>query len=192
MAMVLSRISLGIEKLRRFKDIIFSNRYLLYTNVGISVSLSAVGDIAEQSYIINSGHQKEWNSMRTQHMSISGLTVGVLCHHWYNFLDRRFPQRTLKIVIKKVLYDQIIFSPINIAVFFLTIGMLEGLNSKEIFKEFCAKGKLLYAAEWTIWPPAQVINFYWLPTKYRVLYDNTISLGYDVFVSYVKHDRDIS
>lgn len=39
------------------------------------------------------------------------------------------------------------------------------------------KALRLYTAEWVIWPPAQVINFYVLPTKYRVLYDNSISLG---------------
>jgi protein Mpv17 len=39
-----------------------------------------------------------------------------------------------------------------------------------------------------VWPPAQVINFYLLPTRFRVLYDNTISLGYDVYTSYVAHE----
>lgn len=55
-------------------------------------------------------------------------------------------------------------------------------------KEIVQKGWMLYAAEWMIWPPAQVINFYWLPTRYRVLYDSTISLGYDVYTSYIKHE----
>lgn len=32
---------------------------------------------------------------------------------------------------------------------------------------------------------AQVINFWILPNRYRVLYDNTISLGYDVYTSMV-------
>lgn len=33
-----------------------------------------------------------------------------------------------------------------------------------------------------------MINFFFLPLRYRVLYDNTISLGYDVYTSYVKHE----
>lgn len=36
-----------------------------------------------------------------------------------------------------------------------------------------------------VWPTAQVINFWILPNRYRVLYDNTISLGYDVYTSAV-------
>jgi protein Mpv17 len=45
----------------------------------------------------------------------------------------------------------------------------------------------LYVAEWLLWPPAQFVNFYFLPTRYRVAYDNLISLIYDVYTSHVKH-----
>ena len=45
----------------------------------------------------------------------------------------------------------------------------------------------LYIAEWFIWPPAQFLNFYFLPTRYRVAFDNVVSLGYDVYTSRVKH-----
>lgn len=121
-------------------------------------------------------------------MSISGMTVGVLCHHWYKFLDSRFPGRTIQVVARKVLVDQIVCSPLCIAIFFITLGLLEKSSLEEVKKEVKAKAWRLYAAEWVIWPPAQVINFYILPLRYRVLYDNTISLGYDVYTSRVKHD----
>ena len=44
-------------------------------------------------------------------------------------------------------------------------------------------------AEWFIWPPAQFVNFYFLPTRLRVIYDNTISLGYDMYTSHVKNSN---
>ena len=48
-------------------------------------------------------------------MSMSfGLTSGFLCHFWYNFLDRMYPGKGIKIVFKKIISDQIIFSPICI------------------------------------------------------------------------------
>ena len=62
-------------------------------------------------------------------------------------------------------------------------------SKDEVMEEIKSKAWRLYAAEWVIWPPAQIINFYILPTRFRVLYDNTISLGYDVYTSYVKHDK---
>ena len=53
-------------------------------------------------------------------------------------------------------------------------------------------GGRLYLAEWLLWPPAQFINFYYLPTKYRVLYDNIVSLIYDTYTSHVKHNVKVN
>lgn len=118
-----------------------------------------------------------------------GVTVGVVCHYWYQILDKRLPGRTLGIVMKKVFWDQMICSPIVLSTFFLTLGVLENSTKEDVIKEIKAKAWRLYAAEWVVWPPAQIINFYWLPNRYRVLYDNTISLGYDVYTSKVKHSK---
>lgn len=120
-------------------------------------------------------------------MAISGMSVGIICHYWYRYLDARLPGKTMKIVTKKVLLDQLICSPLYIGIFFITLGVLENKNWSEMKLEIKEKAHRLYIAEWIVWPPAQIINFYFLPTKYRVLYDNTISLGYDIYTSQVKH-----
>lgn len=174
---------------RLISKIVFSPRYLLATNVGISMVLSGVGDVLEQNYEIMTEEIDKWDAIRTKNMSISGCTVGILCHYWYNFLDYQLPGRSLKIVAKKVFLDQVLCSPVTISVFFLTLAILERTSVEDFITEVKKKAWRLYAAEWIIWPPAQIINFYILPTKYRVLYDNTISLGYDVYTSYVKHDN---
>ncbi len=41
--------------------------------------------------------------------------------------------------------------------------------------------------DWCIWPPTQYVNFVYVPTKYRVLYVNGITVIWDVFLSYMKH-----
>ncbi|XP_004537761.1 mpv17-like protein 2 [Ceratitis capitata] len=166
----------------------FSSKYLLVTNVGISLGLSTAGDLIEQQYEIYRGDIKEWNKRRTTHMAISGMGVGAICHYWYKFLDNRMPGRTIRIVMKKIVLDQLICSPLYISAFFMTMGALEDKSIKETWQEMKEKSWKLYAAEWMVWPPAQFINFYWLPTRYRVFYDNIISLGYDVYTSQVKHN----
>lgn len=167
----------------------FSDKYLFYTNVTISVSLSSVGDIIQQTYEIYTKEQDQYDFKRTMHMAFSGAAVGVLCHHWYKILDKFIVGKTTDMVIKKLLLDQLIFSPIMITTFFGSVALFEE-NPLENFKEEVKdKFVTLYRAEWMVWPPAQIINFYFLPTRFRVLYDNTISLGYDIYTSQVKHSK---
>lgn len=166
---------------------LFSDKYLLYTNVGISLCLSGVGDILEQNYEIFTEQIPNWNKERTRDMTLSGTTVGVVCHYWYKFLDRSLPGYTIRIVLKKIVIDQFVGSPLCISTFFGTIALLEGSTKEEFVQEVKDKAWRLYAAEWMIWPPCQFLNFYVLSTKYRVLFDNLVSLGYDVYTSHVKH-----
>ncbi|XP_032671533.1 mpv17-like protein 2 isoform X2 [Odontomachus brunneus] len=155
-------IGLVFGRINVIKKRLFSPKNLLYTNVGISVSLSGTGDILEQRYEISKGQWDRWSFTRTRNMAISGMSIGILCHYWYNFLDAKMAGRT--------------------------IAVLENSSLAELKEEIQTKAHKLYIAEWIIWPPAQVINFYFLPTRYRVFYDNTISLGYDIYTSHVKHN----
>lgn len=135
------------------------------------------------------GEWSRWQFYRTRNMAISGMSIGILCHYWYRYLDRKLPGRTIGIVLKKVLVDQLVCSPLCIAIFFMTLAAMENTSWEEFKVEIRDKAHRLYKAEWIVWPPAQIINFYFLPTRFRVLYDNTISLGYDVYTSQVKHDN---
>lgn len=74
-------------------------------------------------------------------------TVGVVCHYWYKFLDKRMPGRSLTIVLKKVFWDQMICSPIVISTFFLTLGLLEQSSKEEIVAEIKSKAWKLYAGK---------------------------------------------
>ncbi|XP_060810979.1 mpv17-like protein 2 [Bombus pascuorum] len=182
-------LSLILSKVPVIKEKLFSQKYLLYTNVTISISLSAIGDVLEQHYEILKNEWDKWSINRTRNMALSGMSIGIVCHYWYKYLDNRLPGRTIAIVLKKVVIDQLVCSPLCITMFFLTLGILEKSTWTELKGEIIKKAHRLYIAEWVIWPPAQIFNFYFLPNRYRVLYDNTISLGYDVYTSHVKHDN---
>lgn len=176
---------------------LFSNRNLFATNLALSFSLSGLGDWLQQlnertKHSSTTAADKaafKWNARRTLHMSTSfGLTSGFLCHYWYIFLDRSVVGGTgLSLVARKVVYDQLIFSPVCIAACLVAAGVVEGSPSRAIASDVVVKGGNLFFAECLIWPPAQFVNFYFLPTRYRVAFDNLVSLGFDTYTSHVKH-----
>ena len=89
--------------------------------------------------------------------------------------------------MKKVVVDQLLFSPLCLAVFFLTLGALDASPLGDIVGEIRRFGAVIYAAEWFVWPPAQAANFYLIPLKFRVLFDNLVSFGFDIFQSHVRY-----
>uniref|UniRef100_A0A4W4HCH1 Mpv17-like protein 2 n=1 Tax=Electrophorus electricus TaxID=8005 RepID=A0A4W4HCH1_ELEEL len=150
---------------------LFSGKYLLVTNIVSGGGMLGLGDIIQQSRAKRKTPTKERDWFRTGRMFAVGCSMGPFLHYWYLWLDRVYTGKVLKIVAKKVLIDQIVASPLLGAWYF--IGMAQAFR-----KRF---------ADWSVWPTAQMINFYFLPARFRVLYVNTVTLGWDTYLSYLKH-----
>ncbi|KAL7630832.1 UNVERIFIED_CONTAM: hypothetical protein RMT77_018954 [Armadillidium vulgare] len=178
------------------------SRHLLATNVITTFSIAATGDMIEQYYEIKVQEIQSWKKSRTWDVTCCGVVIGILCHHWYQALDRNLPVCKQKTVIKKTVIDQVVFLPTYIIILMSTFRILKGLNeyvdkgnddkfNVEIIKrfcqlkeDFCVKGLKLYLADWTLFP-LQLLNFYFFPPKYRVLSINIIYLLFDIYVSHV-------
>ena len=86
-----------------------------------------------------------WNPKRSCHMAISfGLTSGFLCHFWYKFLDTKIQGNTIKAVTKKIIWDQILFSPILIVACLFVAGMMDSSSPKDIKNDIRDKGRKIY------------------------------------------------
>lgn len=218
--MSVNTVTSNVLRVSRFVNrVVFGKKHLLLTNALISTAMGAAGDAIQQNYDLMSTRleqQTKWklndgskgpndeiktevstdlkyNRIRTGHMSAAGLTTGLLSHYWYIWLDKFYgPDRILKVVFKKVLLDQILLSPINLIVYFTTVGILERAKVSRIKDEIVEKGmENIYIVEWVVWPPAQFINFLFIPLKYRLLFDNFISLGFDIYSPFVKYKTQL-
>lgn len=107
-----------------------------------------VGDLIEQRIEIYKKEIESLDPVRTRNMAASGLTVGIFCHFWYKLLDGKLPGRNFSMVMKKVLVDQLLASPVIIFLFFATLGVMRRESSAETIEEIKHKFLRLYKAEW--------------------------------------------
>ena len=167
---------------------LFSRKYLLYTNTGLSTGLAISGDLLQQKNIMFKDPQVRLDYQRTTKMTVCGFLSGPVSHFWYMFLDKLVPGRCVKSVCKKVFLDQIIGSPICILLYLLTMKLMDSEKNKSLFEELSSKGVNLFIFDALLWIPAQIINFALLPSRFRVLYDNVVSLFSDMIYSFVIFD----
>ncbi|XP_053142857.1 mpv17-like protein 2 [Hemicordylus capensis] len=188
---MLGRVTQQFAALVRFSKPFFTGQYLVIINTASCGVLLGAGDVIEQSLERRQKLAENWDTVRTVHMFFTGCSMGPLLHYWYSWLDRRIPAKgvkSIKSVTLKVTIDQI-FSPVFGCWYFVSMGLFEGHSWAESWNEFREKFWEYYTAELCVWPACQMINFLFLPPAYRVLFVNTVILGWNVYLSYLKHRR---
>ncbi|CRK91986.1 CLUMA_CG005566, isoform A [Clunio marinus] len=169
-------------------------KYLLITNTVSSGFLMFIGEAAAQR--INNYYSKEnngefkYDNEKLKQLTVVGLSQGPLHHYTYLWMERLLPGNAKKTVFKKILADQFIVSPVFIVHYFYTAFFLAGSSFKDTVDILRKKFLTIYLADWMVWPPTQLINFFFVPLKYRVLYINMITTFYNVFLCYVKNKHE--
>ncbi len=85
------------------------------TNVAISGGIGSLGDQIEQKL----EEQESVSWARTGRMSIIDSIMAIPDHFWYQFIDKRFPHRHLRVVAKKAVLDTLVMGPPHIIIFYL-------------------------------------------------------------------------
>jgi protein Mpv17 len=86
-------------------------------------------------------------------------------------------------VASKVAIDQVLWAPVFTAVFFGYLGLTEGKSQKQIVDKIKNDTWTGVTTSWKFWPLAHTINFALVPTQHRLLYVNTLQVGYNMILS---------
>jgi len=143
----------------------------------------ALGDILAQTFI-QKGDAFDWARF-IRLTSFGCLVHGTTSHYFYGFLDGKIPGTGGKQVFTKVFIDQVLWNPCFGVMFFSYVAAFElkgiGYVKDKVQNELLTQ----VFGSWKVWPIAHAINFRFIPSSQRVLYINTIQIGYNMFLSII-------
>ncbi|KAL7505735.1 hypothetical protein ACHAXN_003179 [Cyclotella atomus] len=168
----------------------------LLTKALTSLTGFTIGDIPDalnklslaQKFVNQDG--KPYDAMRTLRMGTFGFLIhGTTGHYFYGFLDGKLPGTAPLTVATKVAIDQTIWNPIFGLMFFGYLNVVEGKSFDDYVNKIKADLKTAVMGSWAVWVPAHTINFAFIPPSQRLLYINSIQIGYNVFLSFLGNKK---
>ena len=88
-----------------------------------------------------------------------------------------------------MILDAAVFSPVAVAGYFTWRSALDGGDLEAIRQKLDSKVKGAIMASWQFWPIANVVNFGFVPVPFRVLYNNSLSVLWNGYLSHVNAQR---
>jgi len=157
----------------------------LLTKALTSFTGFALGDILAQLFIQKT-NPFDW--ARLLRLSSFGFLVHGTSSHWfYGFLDGKIPGKSAQVVFSKVFIDQVLWNPIFGIMFFSYVAAFE-LKGFDYVKDKVQNELLTQVTgSWKVWPLAHAINFRFIPSSQRVLYINSIQIGYNCLLSLISN-----
>jgi len=144
-----------------------------------------LGDILAQT-CIQKNEVFDW--ARLARLSTFGFLVHGTTSHWfYGILDGRIPGTSAPAVFTKVFIDQVLWNPIFGVMFFSYVAGLEGKGPAYVKDKVQKELLVSVMGSWKVWPIAHAINFRFISSDMRVLYINSIQIGYNCFLSLISN-----
>ncbi|GMI05249.1 hypothetical protein TrLO_g15366 [Triparma laevis f. longispina] len=156
----------------------------LLTKALTSFTGFTAGDALAQNFVEPS--DKPYDYLRTLKMGSFGLLIhGTTGHYFYGMLDSKLPGTKPATVATKVLIDQTLWNPCFGLMFFGYLNFVEGKSLSEYKDKIQQDLQTAVMGSWAVWVPAHTINFAFVPPAQRLLYINTIQIGYNIFLSFL-------
>jgi len=160
----------------------------LLTKMCTSLVGFSAGDVLAQKFINDDG--AAYDPMRTIRLGSFGfLCHGSTGHFFYGFLDSKLPGTKPVTVATKVLIDQTMWNPIFGCMFFGYLNAVEGKSWDQYVTKLKSDLKTAVMGSWAVWVPAHTINFAFIPPSQRLLYINSIQIGYNIFLSFLGNKK---
>lgn len=153
------------------------------TNVLTTCTFMTVGDLNSQ-WILQQRDQIDLK--QTMRFAIAGfIFVGPVVRGCLVMIDKIFgPTKSVAVLGKKLILDQGICAPCFLAGNITILTLLKTHSIDESKNELQKSYFNLLKLNYSFWPFVQVINFYFVPLTYRVLFGSSAALAWNTIFSY--------
>ncbi|KAJ8251176.1 hypothetical protein GJAV_G00218130 [Gymnothorax javanicus] len=162
-----------------------AKRFPWITNVTLYGCLFAGGDFTYQC--IAQREEIDWNHTRNVAVVAFGFH-GNFNYFWLRGLEHRFPGRTASMVLKKLLLDQTIASPLATSVFYTGVSFLG--SKEDILADWRDKFFNTYKTGLMYWPFMQLLNFVLIPLHLRTAFMGCSAFLWATFLCFSQESGD--
>jgi protein Mpv17 len=117
-----------------------------------------------------------------------GALVAPVLGIWYGILNGMIPGTGVVAAVGKTVLDQAVFAPCFVALFISTLLLLDG--TPKLIKSKLEQDLVpTVVANWSLWIPGQLINFYFVPPQLTLLCSNFIALIWCTYLSWAANRK---
>lgn len=101
-----------------------------------------------------------------------GFCIAPVQFRWFKLLEKLFPMAKTSSfgpALKRVAFDQIVFAPVGVAVFFSAMTVAEGGGRRAVSNKLRDMYVPTLKANYAVWPAVQLINFRLMPVQYQLV-----------------------
>lgn len=101
-----------------------------------------------------------------------GFCVAPLQFRWFKFLSTAFPMTKTSAfgpAMKRVVFDQLVYAPFGVALFFVTMTIAEGGGRRAVTSKLRDMYVPTLKANYLVWPAVQIVNFRLMPVMFQLV-----------------------
>ncbi|MBZ3875654.1 Mpv17-like protein [Sciurus carolinensis] len=161
-----------------------ARRFPWPTNVLLYTGLYSAGDALQQR--LRDG-PADWR--QTRRVATLTMTFHANFNYaWLRLLERALPGRAPRVVLTKVLCDQLLGGPITLSAFYVGMSILQ--EKDDIFLDLKQKFWNTYKTGLMYWPLVQLTNFSLVPIHWRTAYTGLHGFLWATFLCFSQQSGD--
>jgi protein Mpv17 len=116
-----------------------------------------------------------------------GFCMAPIQFRWFKFLSTVFPITkggpAFGPAMKRVAFDQLIFAPVGLGIFFTAMTIAEGGGRRAVSHKLRDMYIPTLKANYAVWPAVQIVNFRLMPVHFQLPFVSTIGIAWTAYLS---------